>query len=79
MRHLLALSKGRGKKWSRKKRPRKKGLREKMREGKNGRRIKRNLTSPLNAFFCVKYPAEHALKLEGVQGAEGPEGGRGPE
>ena len=23
--------------------------------------------------FCVKYPAEHALKLKGVQGAQPPE------
>ena len=55
-----------------------------MADGKNGRRIKRNLYPWL--IFCVKYPAEHALKLKRVQGAgpfsrglgaEGPDGGGG--
>ena len=58
---------------------------KKKAERKNGRRIKRNLTFTPDCYLCVKYPAEHALKLKGVQvaeppgrglGAEGPGGGR---
>ena len=55
-----------------------------MTEGKNGWRIKRNLTFTPDCFFCIKYPAEHALKLKGVQVAESPsrfsprEGGHPP-
>ena len=43
---------------------RKKWLKEKMTGGKNGRRIKRLLSFTPDYFFCVKYPAEPALKLK---------------
>ena len=31
----------------------------------------------LFCLFCIKYPAEHALKLKGVQGVEPPSRGLG--
>ena len=50
-----------------------------MANGINGQRIKRNRPFTPDYFFCVQYPAEHALKWKGVQGAERPGRGLGAE
>ena len=54
----------------------------KMADGKNDRRMKRDLLFTTDCFFCVKYPAKHALKLKGSRGGKGikafgPEGAGG--
>ena len=62
---------------------------ENMPEGRNSRgkkwlmekiaeEQKRTFPLTLTVFFCIKYPAENALKLKGVLGAEPPGGVLGP-